>query len=411
MIPTLLISLTLYFSFLIAGMFGIGIAALGMLANLPICLAIDGYGPISDNAGGLAEMCKLDHEVRNITDELDAVGNTTAAIGKGFAIGSACLCAFALYGAFITKTAIASVNLMTPLIMSGILLGAMIPFLFSALTMKAVGSAAEAMISKMREIVSSHPKTEEKVSATAEEINSCIQIATDNSLKYMILPGLLVILTPILIGLVFGATCVAGVLAGIIISGIQMAISSSNSGGAWHNCKKVIKKKGIYYGRLEALYNDKNVLVQKVHKLENIEERTEKQEERLNRKREELRELQERLDAYEALIKENNGKIPSIKQAFLPVSNKLKGEELDKEENKRRLIKDLNTRIKINNDNPTVYYKQAEKASIIGDTVGDPLKDTSGPSLNILIKLSCITSVVFYKFYLNTGYAEKGLTV
>ena len=145
-IPTLLIALTLFGSYSIAGMFGIALAALGMLSNLPVCLAIDGYGPISDNAGGIASMCLLDENVRDTTDQLDAAGNTTAAIGKGFAIGSACLCAFALYGAFLTRTELKGVNIMTPLVMSGLIIGAMIPFLFSAFTMKAVGSAAESMV-------------------------------------------------------------------------------------------------------------------------------------------------------------------------------------------------------------------------------------------------------------------------
>ena len=402
-LPTILIGLTLYFSFSIAGMFGIALAAIGMLSNLPVCLAIDGYGPISDNAGGLAEMCELNAGVRKITDELDAAGNTTAAIGKGFAIGSACLCAFALFGAFVTKTELKNINLMSPLIMSGLLLGSMLPFLFSALTMKAVGSTAQEMIHAIREIVSKKPKGE-KVSATAEETNSCIKISTDSSLKYMILPGLIVIFSPLLIGLLFGATCVAGVLIGIIISGIQMAISASNTGGAWDNCKKIIKKLGIKYSRLEAMYNDKNALSRKIYKMK--KEGTFSQEQ-IQPFIDELAELQVVIDKMEEIIKNNDGKIPEERLINAPRNKNLQGEELEKEEERRRLIKDLNTPVIITSKKHTTYFKQAEKASIIGDTVGDPLKDTSGPSLNILIKLSSIISVVFGGFYLNTGYLEQ----
>ena len=241
-IPTFLIAGTIYVSYKLAGMFGIALAALGMLGNLSVCLAIDGYGPISDNAGGLATMCSLDERIRERTDDLDAAGNTTAAIGKGFAIGSACLVAFALYGAFVTRTNLDKVNLNTPIIFSGLLFGAMIPYLFSALTMKAVGNAAGAMVTEVRKEFQEHVGKDDWLTFEPNT-NECINIATKNSINQMFVPGLLVIVIPITVGVLFGPKAVAGLLIGIIISGIQMATSSANTGGAWDNCKKYIKSK------------------------------------------------------------------------------------------------------------------------------------------------------------------------
>jgi len=244
-LPTLLIAVTTYSSYRLAGMFGIALAALGMLGNLAVCLAIDGYGPISDNAGGLVSMCGLDEQIRDITDDLDAAGNTTAAIGKGFAIGSACLVALALYGAFVTRTKLDKVNLNTPIVFSGLLFGAMIPYLFSALTMKAVGNTATVMVSKIRNEFSEHIGKDDW-ETFEPNTNECINIATINSLKQMFLPGLLVIIIPLFVGVLFGPKAVSGLLMGIIISGIQMATSSANTGGAWDNCKKSIKSKTIF---------------------------------------------------------------------------------------------------------------------------------------------------------------------
>ena len=226
-------------------MFGIALAALGMLGNLAVCLAIDGYGPISDNAGGLATMCKLDARIREITDDLDAAGNTTAAIGKGFAIGSACLVAFALYGAFVTRTKLDKINLNTPIIFSGLLFGAMIPYLFSALTMQAVGNAASVIVNVVRKEFNAHVGKDDW-KTFEPNTNECINIATKNSLGQMFLPGFLVIATPITVGVLFGPKAVSGLLIGIIISGIQMATSSANTGGAWDNCKKFIKSKILF---------------------------------------------------------------------------------------------------------------------------------------------------------------------
>jgi len=301
-IPIACLSVTIYVSFLYAEMYGVALAALGMLGCLPIALAIDGYGPISDNAGGIAEMSHLPPHVRRTTDKLDAAGNTTAAIGKGFAIGSACLVALALFGAFETRTGATAVNILQPLEFAGLLFGAMLPYAFSAMTMSAVGNAAKEMISEIqRQFGNDRIRSGEE----QPDYDRCIAISTDASLKKMVAPGVLVIGSPIVVGLLFGAGAVSGLLAGIIVSGVQIAISFSNTGGAWDNAKKYI----------EAGTNHSN-------------------------------------EVHDYVF--------------------MKGTE-------------------------------AHKAAVVGDTVGDPLKDTSGPSLNILIKLSAITSLVFGGFFVEYG--------
>jgi len=297
-------------------MYGIALAALGMLGCLPIALTIDGYGPISDNAGGIAEMSNLHKSIREQTDALDAAGNTTAAIGKGFAIGSACLVALALFGAFVTRVSetlqdksVFQVNILEPFTFAGLLFGAMIPYWFSALTMKAVGDAAQQMV---KEIRSQFVKI--KHEGAAPDHDKCIAISTDASLYKMVAPGALVILSPLLAGYFFGHRATSGLLAGAIVSGIQIAFSASNSGGAWDNAKKFVE----------------------AGKLRREEDMIEKGE-----------------AEYVA-----------------------KGD-------------------------------REHAASVIGDTVGDPLKDTSGPSINILIKLSAITSLVFGSFIAKYGGFQK----
>jgi inorganic pyrophosphatase len=277
-------------------MYGIALAALGMLSNLAIALAIDGYGPISDNAGGMVEMIHLKKEVRVKTDALDAAGNTTAAIGKGFAIGSAALVSLALFGAFITRADLGEVNILQPLQFAGLLIGAMLPYAFSAFTMKSVGKAANEMVLEVRrqfEEMRKNPSYE-------PEYDKCVAISTRAALKEMILPACMVIFTPIVTGFLFGSKAVAGLLAGILVSGVQMATSSANSGGAWDNAKKYIE-----------------------------------------------------------------------------------GEYLIKKSDPR--------------------FKEVKAAAVTGDTVGDPMKDTSGPSLNILVKLSAIISLVFGGFFAKYG--------
>jgi inorganic pyrophosphatase len=310
-IPIICLSITVLMTFHWAAMYGVALAALGMLGCLPVCLTIDGYGPISDNAGGIAEMCNLDKEVRVRTDELDAAGNTTAAIGKGFAIGSACLVALALFGAYITRVAeieplAYNVNILEPYTFAGLLFGAMIPYCFSALTMSAVGTAAEEMIVEIRSQVP-HIKRKEAGYPNHER---CVAISTEASLKKMIAPGAIVILSPLVFGVLLGYRFVSGMLAGTIVSGIQIAFSASNTGGAWDNAKKYVEA-----GHLERTPD---------------------------------------------LIKDG-------------VSKKVK--KGDKE----------------------------HAAAVCGDTVGDPLKDTSGPAINILIKLMAITSLVFGSFIVEYG--------
>jgi len=306
-IPVLCLAATIGFSFQKAGLYGIGIAALGMLGSLPVALTIDGYGPISDNAGGIAEMCGMPSSIRDKTDALDAAGNTTAAIGKGFAIGSACLVGLALFGAFITRIEQETVDILRPVQFCGLLIGAMLPYAFSAMTMKAVGDAAELM---MAFIIKDFEAGKENEAKTGEkyqpDYDGCISISTQASLRMMVAPGILVLGSPLLAGFLFGPDAVAGLLAGIIVSGVQVAISASNTGGAWDNCKKEIERQRSQFKKKVAQ------------------------------------------GTYEGDVAAE-----------------------------------------------TIRIKDLHVAAVIGDTVGDPLKDTSGPAINILIKLSAIVSLVF----------------
>merc|ERR1719460_184854 len=284
-IPTFCIGATICVSHICAGMYGIACAALGMLGTLVCALTIDVYGPISDNAGGIAEMAGLDEYVRERTDALDAAGNTTAAVGKGFAIGSAALVSLALFGAYCVRTETSSVNILNQWTFAGLLYGAMMPFWFSAMTMKSVGEAANDMV---RECNRQFPQIME---GQAPDYKTCVPISTQASLREMIGPGALVILSPIIFGCALGKNACAGLLSGALVAGVMMAVSMSNTGGAWDNAKKYIEAGGLGEG---------------------------------------------------------------------------KGKK-----------------------------SQAHKNAVTGDTVGDPLKDTSGPSINILMKLSAIVSLVF----------------
>jgi inorganic pyrophosphatase len=233
--------------------YGIGLSALGMLGSLPVALSVDGYGPISDNAGGIAEMCGLPAEIRRRTDALDAAGNTTAAVGKGFAIGSACLVGLALFGAFITRIDDTSVDILKPTQFAGLLVGAMLPYAFSALTMQAVGDAAMEMMDYIQKDYE-RVQIEKKKGNTEIKPNyqGCIEISTTQSLRLMIAPGVLVIGSPLAAGFVFGPQATAGVLAGTIVSGVQVAISASNTGGAWDNAKKEVEKqRGLFMAKVE----------------------------------------------------------------------------------------------------------------------------------------------------------------
>ncbi|PPD69504.1 hypothetical protein GOBAR_DD33613 [Gossypium barbadense] len=299
-IPIFAIAIAIYVSFSLAAMYGIAVAALGMLSTIATGLAIDAYGPISDNAGGIAEMAGMSHKIRERTDALDAAGNTTAAIGKGFAIGSAALVSLALFGAYVSRAGIKTVDVLTPKAFIGLIVGAMLPYWFSAMTMKSVGSAALKMVEEVRRQFNTIPGLME--GRVKPDYANCVKISTDASLREMIPPGALVMLTPLIVGTLFGVETLAGVLAGALVSGVQVAISASNTGGAWDNAKKYI----------------------------------------------------------EAGVSEHAKSLGP------------KGSE-------------------------------CHKAAVIGDTIGDPLKDTSGPSLNILIKLMAVESLVFAPFFAAHG--------
>eukprot|EP01062_Namystynia_karyoxenos_P064769 TRINITY_DN5784_c0_g1_i3.p2 TRINITY_DN5784_c0_g1~~TRINITY_DN5784_c0_g1_i3.p2 ORF type:complete len:937 (+),score=427.10 TRINITY_DN5784_c0_g1_i3:97-2811(+) len=369
-VPCFAMAATVYVSFNLCLMYGVALAALGVLSTMSIGLTIDAYGPIADNAGGIVEMAELDSSIRTVTDDLDAAGNTTAAIGKGFAISSAAFVALALYGAFVTHCGIPSVNIVDSRTFPGLLVGAMLPYWFSGMTMTSVNKAAMEMVMEIKRQFEDPRLLKGEVEA---DHGQCVAVATKASLYEMIAPAGLVMLSPIICGVFFGKEALAGLLPGATISGVEMAISMSNTGGAWDNAKKYIEGGQMVVDAKGRPLSDV-VLAIKAGKDEDVLPL------HVVRKKK----------GWTALSGHSNDeghgvdKLPAWKQEQLEEVRRIRaswGSYTAEQAAEPGGIRDIDHEI--------------HSSAVIGDTVGDPLKDTSGPALNILVKLMAIISVVF----------------
>merc|ERR1719148_429616 len=371
-IPVGCLGVTILIAHSLCGMFGVALGALGMLGTMTMGLTIDAYGPISDNAGGIAEMAGLPETVRELTDCLDAAGNTTAAIGKGFAIGSAALVSLALFGAFCVRAEVKEVDILDPWVFTGLLFGAMMPYAFAAWTMKSVGKAANEMV---EECDKQFKRIMDKQNPVAPDYEKCIRISTEASLREMLAPGALVILSPLVAGLGFGKNACAGLLSGALVSSVQLAISMSNTGGAWDNSKKYISAGGdggVVLTLTSANANSWKDLLKKV-----IDEKS-----------------------LKAVLEKRGVNVDTLDAAALDRSKEIKALDADR---KAVNLVDLsgggvNFPVTIAVQSLKELWgkgSEAKNNSVIGDTVGDPLKDTSGPALNIVMKLTAILSLVF----------------
>eukprot|EP01065_Artemidia_motanka_P041303 TRINITY_DN5332_c0_g1_i1.p1 TRINITY_DN5332_c0_g1~~TRINITY_DN5332_c0_g1_i1.p1 ORF type:complete len:902 (+),score=296.66 TRINITY_DN5332_c0_g1_i1:1054-3759(+) len=384
-VPCFAMAATVYISFNLCLMYGIALAALGVLSTMSIGLTIDAYGPISDNAGGIVEMAEMDESIRCVTDDLDAAGNTTAAIGKGFAISSAAFVALALYGAFVTHAGIPVVNVLDARTFPGMLVGAMLPYWFSGMTMTSVNKAAMAMVMEIKSQFED-PVTGPKLLSGEREAdhNKCVAVATNASLEEMIAPAGLVMLSPLVCGVLFGKEALSGLLPGATVSGVEMAISMSNTGGAWDNAKKYIEGGQMVVDARGRPLDD--VIAEARRMRAPGADRSGADDLKVHTVRK--KKNWTGLGAGEVSQEGMSSSAPDWKRELVA---KVDAAGLQwARYSREQALAGTDARPSIADVDHTIH-----SSAVIGDTVGDPLKDTSGPALNILVKLMAILSVVF----------------